>query len=337
MMRRYSYSFHRQAGQIAIVYAAALIVLIGALGLCGDVAVMYYNWLSMQKAADAAALAAANDLPEDPDAAKTVAKQYAQLNGLSAAEVGDPVVVVPNDGSTSTITVNASRNVPYFFARVLGFRQQLVQVSATAASPGSPSCIGCTLPGTPANPGTFGSSVGQWGLIPVGLQYTTNWQWDQSISLTHGGNGKNGTYGPGNWGSLALGGQGGNNERSNLADGYSGPLNIGDWVNSEPGQKVGPIDQGISDRMAAAASMDPGGTFSNHLPNDPRAVIFPLVDWNSPNGRSAVQVKGFAMAWIDSVNGGTINAHFITQVSPNSVMNTTAANHGVKSMPILIK
>jgi Flp pilus assembly protein TadG len=337
MMRRYLARFRRQGGQIAIVYAGALIALVGAVGLGADVAVMYFNWLSMQKAADAAALAGANDLPEDPDTAKTTAKQYAELNGLTAGEVGDPVVVVPNDGSTSTITVNAARDVPYFFGKVFGLKQQLIQVSATAASPGSPSCIGCTLPGTPANPGTFGSYVGQWGLIPVGLQYTTNWKWDQPISLTQGGTGKNGTYGPGNWGSLALGGQGGNNERSNLANGYSGPVNIGDWVNTEPGQKVGPIDQGMNDRMAAAASMDSSGTFLAHVPNNPRAVIFPLVDWNNPNGRAGVQVMGFAMAWVDSVSGGTISAHFITQVSPNSVINTSAANNGVKSMPILIK
>jgi Flp pilus assembly protein TadG len=338
MMRRLLSRVRERSGQIAIVYAGALVALIGAVGLGADVAVMYFNWLTMQKAADAAAIAGANYLPEDATGASNTAISYGELNGLKAAEINTPVVVVPNDGTAPTITVSAAREVPYFFGKVFGLKQQLIQVSSTASEPGSPSCIGCPPSGTPSGPSTFGTYIGQYELIPVGIQYNTPWKWDQAIALTQGGGGKNKNYGPGNWGSLALGGQGGNNERSNLANGYTGPLNIGDWVNTEPGQKVGPIDQGMSDRMNAAATSDPTGTYLSHNEGDPRAVVFPLVDWNNqPNGRAAVQVKGFAMAWVDSVAGGQINAHWIQQVTPGSVPNTTAADNGVKGMPILIK
>ncbi len=320
-------------GQVMALFALALVVLIGSLALCTDVAVMYWNWLSMQKAVDAAALAGAHYLPEDSTTASNQAVNYGELNGLTASEIGSPDIAA----DLKSITVNASRNVPYYFGRVFGLTQQRVEVSATAAAPSSPSCIGCPPNGAPPPSPTFGSYVGEYGLIPVGLQYNTPWAEGESIQLTQGGTGKNGTYGPANWGSLALGGQGGSNERSNLANGYSGPLNIHDWVNTEPGQKVGPIDQGIADRISTAMTMDSAGTFSSHSLDDPRAAILPLVDWNHPNGRSAVQIMGFVMVWIDSASGGTIKAHFIRQVAPDSVPNISAADNGVQGMPILIK
>ena len=89
--------------------------------------------------------------------------------------------------------------------------------------------------------------------------------------------GGGGTYGPGNWGSLALGGSGGSNERTNIEDGYGGPLAIGQWVTTEPGFKSGPVDQGFSDRISAGQSEDPSGTYADHAPNDPRAVVLPVV------------------------------------------------------------
>jgi hypothetical protein len=269
----------------------------------------------------------------DPTSASSQAVNYGKLNGLSQSEIGSPSIAA----DLSSITVNAARNVPYYFGRMLGLSRQLIQVSATASAPLPISCVGCPTNGAPPPSPTFGSYIGEYGLIPVGLQYNTPWVEGESIQLTQGGSGKNGTYGPANWGSLALGGQGGSNERSNLANGYSGPLSIGDWVDTEPGQKVGPIDQGVADRINNGKGKDPSGTFNTHSLSDARAAILPLVDWNNPNGRKAIQVKGFVMVWLDNASGGVINAHFIRQVAPDSIPNTAAADNGVRGMPILIK
>jgi len=65
---------------------------------------------------------------------------------------------------------------------------------------------------------------------------------------------------------------------------------------------------GFGDRISEAQSDFPSATFSNHAPNDPRAVILPMVVWDSPNGRSQVQIMAFAAIWIDSISGGTIQA-----------------------------
>jgi Flp pilus assembly protein TadG len=314
-------------GQTAVLFALALVALLGAVALCTDVAVMYANWEAMQKAVDAAALAGANHLPEDPDTATSTARTYAQHNGLATGEI--TIAVAPDN---SNITVQAARNVPYYFGRVLGLTNQMVRVAATAAEPSSISKVGClNTTNAVCAEGAYGTSTGDYPLIPIGLDYTTAYNYDQPVTLNQG------QVGPGNWGSLALGGVGGSNLRTNVADGYSGPVAVGDWVTTEPGKKVGPIDQGFNDRLSAGLSKYPSGTFGSHPLDDPRAVVLPLVDWSTAQGRGSVLVHGFAMLWLDSVSGGTIQAHFIQQVVPDSLPNPQAADNGAHGVPRLIR
>jgi Flp pilus assembly protein TadG len=331
MKRLFAYS----RGQVAVVYTLAVIALVGAVAFGTDVAVMYMNWQQLQKSVDSAALAGANYLYDvNPSAASTTATTYAVSNGVKSSELTTSVAA-----DHSTITVSAQRTVPYYFAKVLGLSGQLEQVTAIAAAPNNPTCIGvCNVDGTPTNtPGAYGTTTGEYGLLPVGLQYTTPYSMDQSVQLTMGGTGNNGTWGPGNWGSLSLGGTGGNVLRSNFADGYSGPVAVGQWVNTATGVKSGPVSQGIQDRINAGLSADPGGSFTSHSQDDPRVAIIPLVNWTNINGASAVEIMGFAAVWIDSVNGGQINAHFITQVMADAFGNTGSYNYGVHGQPILIK
>ena len=317
-------------GQIAVIYAIAMVALLGAVGMCTDVGVIYINWHHMQKAVDAAALAGANYLPEDSATAVSTAETYGQDNGLLASEMATPTVSISS--SLSTITVTASRRVPYYFARVLGLTNQLVTFSATAAPQNAVNQVGCiNTTSTACQPGTYGTSTGDYPLIPIGLDYTTSYNYDQSVTLNEG------QVGAGNWGSLSLGGTGGSNLRTNIADGFSGPITVGDYITTEPGKAVGPVDQGFNDRISAAQASYPNATFSDHTLNDPRAVILPLVDWSTAQGRSSVLCKGFVMLWIDSVSGGTIQAHFIQQVAPNSLPNTSASDEGVHGAPRLIK
>ncbi len=329
--------FAHSRGQVAIVYALAVVTLVGAVAFGTDVAVMYMNWQQLQKSVDSAALAGANFLYDaDPSLASTTAVSYAESNGLKSSEVS---TLIAQD--RTTITVSAQRTVPYYFARVLGLtRQQVAAVSAQAAAPNNPTCINeCNPDGTPIPnaPENYGTSTGEYGVIPVGLQYTTTYTADQSVQLTMGGTGTKGAWGPGNWGSLALGAPGGNMLRSNFANGYGGPVSIGQWVNTDTGIKSGPVAQGLQDRINAGLSAFPDGTYAKHIWNDPRVGIIPLVNWTNINGASAVEIMGFAAVWLDSVNGGQINAHFITQVMADAFGNTSSYNYGVHGQPILIK
>jgi Flp pilus assembly protein TadG len=315
-------------GQSVVLFTLAIVALLGAVAFGTDVAVMYVNWQGMQKAVDAAALAAEHQLPPAPDLARSIARDYALKNGVQPSEL--TISLTPDN---STITVSAQRNVAYNFGRVLGLSSQLVKVSATVSN--SPTgCVNCLKPQCDT---CFSPTVGGSGVIPVGLQYNTIYAYDQPVLLTQGGNGNNGTWGPGNWGSLTLGAPGGSVLQSNFANGYLGALKVDDWVNSATGVKNGPVDSGIGQRLTAGQQPPfAGGTFSNHVATDPRVVVLPMVDWNHPNGMSGVEIKGFALVWIDSVNGGQINAHFIRGVVANS-MPGNGQDYGARGAPILIK
>ena len=103
-------------GQTLVIFALIIPVLVGAISLGTDVSVFYFNWMQLQKAADAAAIGGANYLPDNPSAAKTTATQLALSNGIKQAEIVSTSVGANN----LTISIKLQRNVPYYFARVLG-------------------------------------------------------------------------------------------------------------------------------------------------------------------------------------------------------------------------
>jgi Flp pilus assembly protein TadG len=280
------YSFRRRpSGQFAVILSLLIVVLIGAMALTTDVSVVYYRYISLQGATDAAALAGANYLPSQTADATKTANSYALLNGVLAGEIKS--ITVGPDGST--ITVATTRSVPALFSRVLGLSQFTVSASAVASS-------------QPA-----GSNVG--GVLPVGLDARTAYQNGQAITMHQGNN----NFGPGNWGGLALGGTGGALYESNLATGYSGTVSIGDTINTEPGAKAGPTQEGVNAKLTTGAAFDPNATASEHQLNDPRAVTVPLMDWAGANGTSPVKVVGFAEVWLTGVAGTNISAVFIAQ------------------------
>jgi Putative Flp pilus-assembly TadE/G-like len=111
----------RGTGQILVMYALLLPVLLGMTALGIDVAHLYAERRAIQNAADLAALAGANDLPDAADTAKTVALDYASRNGYTNGSGGISVVpVAPYGGDDSQIEVEITSPTPTFFAAVLG-------------------------------------------------------------------------------------------------------------------------------------------------------------------------------------------------------------------------
>jgi hypothetical protein len=330
-------------GQISVALILMLTVILGAIGLGADAALLYFNWVILQKGVDAAALAGAGYLQGNSESAPnaiSIAVTYAQNNNIKSSELiadgsgNKAYVPAPN---YTTITVTAERTVPYAFFKLIGLSSGKVAATATAQMPLAAGCVNCTsavaTPGSEPTviPGNICSAIGQCDVIPIGLDSSTPYTFDQPVTLNYG------QVGPGNWGSLALGGTGGSNLRTNIADGYEGPLAINQWVDTEPGKKTGPIDQGFSDRISLAESEYPSGTFLDHNPADPRVIILPMVNWNSPNGRSEVEITGFAALWVVSESGGTIQADFIQQEAFDSTGYASAPNDGALGRPVLIK
>jgi Mg-chelatase subunit ChlD len=116
-MRRLNPLPHRQAderGVVAVWLAITLIVLLGFAGWAIDFAHWNDERTEMQKAADAAALAGAVYLPDDPAGAFAAARSIAAKNGFSS---GVSVTTLSNANQLK-VTINST--VESFFAQVVG-------------------------------------------------------------------------------------------------------------------------------------------------------------------------------------------------------------------------
>jgi len=83
------------SGQTLVLVALIIPALLGAIALGTDVTVFYFNWVQLQKAADAAVLAGANYLPDNPSSVQTAANTLAKSNGIKASEIVNTISVTP--------------------------------------------------------------------------------------------------------------------------------------------------------------------------------------------------------------------------------------------------
>jgi Flp pilus assembly protein TadG len=352
-------------GQMTVVFALSAVVLVGVMALGADVGVLYYNWVQLQKAADAAALAGASYLPNDTNTATSTAHTYATNNGVLAS---DTITATPINGN-SQFQITLQRTIPYSFARVLGLTNGYVKVSAIAsvppaattvnAGPGAPvSCNGsaCSSGGGTVTAGSgasgsglpfagsCGSSTGQYNVMPIGLDNQTTWHSGSITVLNQADSNGNKSWpdAPGNWGYVDLcagGNSSGAALRAALADGYGGELTIGNYLRTVPGKKTGPVQQGLSDRAPTTLSAAP----STIDASDPRAVVIPIVDFSKDavgGGKCAgvcdVTITGFMAVYILGVSGGAVTVQDIGLVIPNSVGSVTALNDGAMGDVVLI-
>lgn len=121
-----------ESGQSAILLALAMVVLCGVVGIVVDTGTVAVEKGQLQTAADAAALAAAHDLPS-ANTARNTAERYAQANGVDSTNVS---TTTPYNGDAKKVEVICSETVEYTFARVLGFTSTVVSARAVAQKTG---------------------------------------------------------------------------------------------------------------------------------------------------------------------------------------------------------
>lgn len=130
-------------GSVAILFAGALVMLVGATALAIDVANVYVAKRRAQGVADAAALAAASDIA-DADQQAGAARDVNAMHGLvikrivTGSYVDDPSVAAsarftPDAPSPNAAQVLVSVDVPIFFGRLFGSSAVTVQAKGTAA------------------------------------------------------------------------------------------------------------------------------------------------------------------------------------------------------------
>jgi len=257
-----------QRGMVAVFFALAMAVVMGFSTVSLDAGSLYVARQRLVDAADAAALAGAQFLPENPDQARLVAEDYARRNGLPEDQI---LVEVAPGGTRLTVTI--TRNVPFHFALIFGQRNSPVQASVTA---------------------TVGNLTSLSGTVPIGVEQGS-FTYGELYTLKLGpGSTSPGPY-HGNFHALALGGKGASNYRENLKWGFQKVLRVGDTVETEPGNMAGPTREGISYRLQEGA----GETWTNYGKQSRRRVYVPVVDSFEVDGRKEVKIVGFAAFFLE--------------------------------------
>jgi hypothetical protein len=307
-------------GQALLVVIAAIPVVLGSLTLVVDLGNWWFNKVQIQTASDTAVLAGGLYLPSYPSQAISMARQYANTNGIPDSEIKS-IQVTPDN---KTVTIAVARVLPCYLCAILGESA----AHAQADGGGSSGTLG-NLRAT-ATSGIVPIRAAA-GVVPIGVDYRTALNFGSQVIL------KEGQVGAGNWGPLALGADGADPYRTNLQYGYAGVIAVNDWLTTETGYVVGPTQQGTTYRISTGLSNYPSGTFLLHDLNDPRVMLIPLVDFSDINGKSQVQLKGFAMMWIVSVNQqGDITCYFVQQSIPQGIPDPSGTSSGATT-PILLQ
>jgi hypothetical protein len=277
-----------------------------------DVGLFYEDRRHYQNTADAAALAGVAELPLNPAAAMQKANEWAANNGVASAEIKNVEVRTtsfPND----TLYVEVEGDFGWIFGRVLGKTTDKVGASAAAR---------------------IGSYAGGHNMMPWALLQGDSSCLDATGAAIFGMTCtvKVGAQdGLGGWrGALDFDGNGGgaSEYRDNIVDGTS------DWsycisgqdpppchgtVDALTGNKVGPTDLGIDERLLAepTAGCDansngiddfdeifaPTGLvspeYSVACPNSPRLVIIPIVSYDSIPIQT-VTIRGWTLGYLKS-------------------------------------
>ncbi|MBN1138999.1 MAG: VWA domain-containing protein [Anaerolineae bacterium] len=125
----------RERGQAIILVALMLIVLVAFVGLGTDVTLVYTAKAHLQRAIDAAALAAANKLPDQAEA-RAAAYEFTRLHGYDFDPSGNPLqITFPTENPPRKLAAVAGTvDVDLAFLRVVGWRQAPVTASAMGES-----------------------------------------------------------------------------------------------------------------------------------------------------------------------------------------------------------
>jgi len=121
----------KQAGQIVVIFALMLTVLIGLVGIAIDTTYAWREALIVQRAADAASLAGVVYMPGDFTDASSTAIAEAAMNGLPSV-TGTTVTPARVASDPRELQVTITTHVPTFFSRIFGIDSFTVERSSKA-------------------------------------------------------------------------------------------------------------------------------------------------------------------------------------------------------------
>lgn len=294
-------------GSSMVIFSVALLALVGCISISVDVGLVVNEKSRLTNATDAAVLAGAQELSRGSESAIAVASSYLEKNGVNP---DDAEITVSEDGNT--ISVSANKVVNYYFAKALGYNTQNINSSATAK----------------VSPITGVSS----GLRPFAIERQELF-FGQEYTLKDGASDGDG----GNFGAVALDGNGAKIYYNNIVYGYSGNVKVGDNIDTEPGNMAGPTIIGI-DLLLGMCDHCPQCTFDSFQPDCTRVITVVVVDTLDVSGRKTVQIVGFASFFLEDVSydGGhtQITGKFVKNVI-NGDISDSQSDYGLKGVKLV--
>ncbi len=310
-----------ERGNALVLTAVFLIVLLAFAAFSIDMGNVYVQRHLIQSGADAAALAAVQIWALNDAVADTVQVGTAVATN-NAVQAADIISITPgvwnaankqftadsshnfHNNAVPAVRVIAQRGVPMYFARVLGIHQMNPRVESIAI----------------AGPATAAFGVMPWFKCAQGNQTP---QPCEPLVLKYSdindfGPNDNPCVGVGNFGSLRFpGGSGGDWYRNNVEYGYQGIVRIGDVIDTETGNKVGPTQQGLEARILGAPLYQCDPNNPTVVPSQRLAIV--VVTDNQGYQTSKVVVKQFWVFAMDDPVGGQVTGRFLQTYSGTEI------------------
>lgn len=252
-------------GNVAIIVCLMFTAILGFAAYVIDIGIVYAERQKLSNSIDSSALAAALELPNSDTKARNVATDYLNKNGVNSSNT---LITIGSDHKS--VQVYGAKNVKHFFAPIIGINSSDID-SVTKA---------IIAPVKSVN-----SGVRPFAVVSYDFPYGS------LVTLKQGaGDGSSGNYG-----TIALGGQGASVFKSNALYGYNGTISAGDFIKTETGDMAG-ASSAIKNYISSENS-----TFDNFPRDSIRLWIIPLVNTLQVNGRGEIQVVGFACFYVENV------------------------------------
>jgi Putative Flp pilus-assembly TadE/G-like len=219
----------RQSGQATVITVLFMTVLIAMAAAVLDVGSWYRADRALQATVDAAALAGAQALPENPVKAELLALEYAEKNGGNV-DVTE-IALTSTTFGVDTITVDAKAPAPGFFSRIFGIDSVTVGARAKARA-GGVSAAQYVAPIVVHEDTVLTKGVCKKG---VNTPSCADFELSYDHLKTGGGKGGGGPAGSGTFGFINLTGEGGvgSNELGNwILDGLNEYMPLGNYSTS---------------------------------------------------------------------------------------------------------
>jgi putative Flp pilus-assembly TadE/G-like protein len=272
----------RQTGQATVITVLFMTVLIAMAAAVLDVGSWYRADRALQQTVDAAALAGAQALPENPVQAELLALEYAEKNGgnVDVTEIS----ITSTTFGPDTITVDAEAPTPGFFARLFGIDSVTVAARAKARAGGinqakyvAPIVVHVNHPKLVCGVACFNS----------GNEFELTYQ---HLKTGKGGGSGSGVDGSGSFGFINLTGGGG-----------VGSNDLGDWILNGLNQYM-PLGTYNTSTGNPFSSNNIKGALEKRMTDNP-VLLFPIYQTLSGTGDNAkYKIVGWVAFHITGMN-----------------------------------